>query len=165
MITDQDFYALRRLKIPTHKHGILEEIAQKDKEEEGVSAIKDVTSQNDAANESDSSCSTVIHTVSISKQSKDAKKFLKQMDKDIKSIVDSTVTRHQTLEETANRLTCRRFYPLEPAKANYGATWGITASGLILFFVLIVLVTPFAYYFFCKGGKCITGDNGGTSGG
>ena len=150
LMTDQDIHARRRLKIPTKKHGILEELAQQDHAQTQAGSTCSVEEALDAGAESDSSGSTIVRTVSISKQSKDAKKFLKQMDRDIKSIVDSTVTRHQNLDEVTNRLTCRRFYPLEPAKANYGATWGLTFRSLIIVLVLIFTITPFLVFMYCS---------------
>ena len=66
-----------------------------------------------------------VRTVSIRQQSRQAVQFLHEMDRDIKSIVTSTKVRLDSLDAVTERLSCRRFFPLESKRANFGADWGI----------------------------------------
>ena len=171
MISDQDFYGLSTIKVPAKRHGLLTELIEKENEsKQNKHKLKLGASQNcdgivGVANGTDSDATDYdedfsdtsrllrhqnVRTVSIrdtlNRQGDEAVKFLQKMDSDIKNIVTSTKSRHESLDEVTTRLTCRRFFPLEDKKASYGADYGIKLWGILVCLVIVVIVAP-AFYF------------------
>lgn len=168
LIRDQDFFALKSVKVPAKRHGLLLELAEQEKQQNGISKgacgkteidnsidISDVNydeeemvGSNDCNNEQEE---IEVRTLSIrntlSSQGKEATEFLHNMDSDIKNIVASTKNRLDSLEEVANVLTCRRIFPLRQKKQqSWGADCGIRWWNIVLIVFVIGLVTPLLYF-------------------
>ena len=166
LIQDQDFYGLKVLKIPHLRHGLLSELhhgqAQVDQQQAGSSMSGTVAhaatvnlgyeaNENDDDSNSESQ-QLLVRTLSIrdslqlGHQGKAAVDFLKKMDSDIQSIIESTNSQKDTLEEVRDTLTCKRIHPLFQRKsfldgADCGMRWW---SAVILMLVLGFLI-PLLY--------------------
>ncbi|XP_072167105.1 lysM and putative peptidoglycan-binding domain-containing protein 3-like [Diadema setosum] len=165
LIADQDFFALRKLKVPMRKDGLLLE-----KEREmltqrvGLSQSANHTGpispnshrhlhNEEMYSDSDDSQTEFIRTISIpgSLDGKDkaAQEFFDKMDQDLHNILENTKTHKGSLEEVTSVLKETRFQPLAFPKSNSdcpsdGATLGCTFRNMIVAIVLIVIVVPLA---------------------
>lgn len=160
LIADQDFYALKSIRLPATKYGYLKELI----EEKGI-GIKNPRAAssnfecNYTANEyeinpsDEENESLLVKSVSVmgpaSNQGKEAEKFLQKMDQDIHNILNSTKNRLDTLDEVKSSLTCRRFYPLHDKKniingIDCGAKWW----SLVVAMFTIGLILPSCFYLF-----------------
>ncbi|KAK7496863.1 hypothetical protein BaRGS_00011843 [Batillaria attramentaria] len=172
LIKDQDFFALRVLKVPMHRHGyiseLLKEEAQLDKKPAGASNFHNGhTRTSDSDLPSDAYCSDVdfsdpdtqlrvIQTVSIrqnfSRQGREAERFLRKMDKDLTKIRQTTPTDHESLGEVISMLTNKSFQPLHSKKevingVDCGIRWWWYVIAAVTVAVLIPIIF-FLYYFF-----------------
>ncbi|XP_076102140.1 lysM and putative peptidoglycan-binding domain-containing protein 3-like [Mytilus galloprovincialis] len=166
-ITDQDFYSRRSIKIPVKQYSFLTEMLDKQKEEEEDNKITngmtivDETEENvgfmgssETDNDSLHDLSDpetqrqVIRTISINdtfrSQSKEAKEFLKNMDKDL-SKIRKTRGDNSSLDEVVSLLTSRRIqpFPKKPAAVNWvdcGVRWWTIVLVIIVVAILVPLV-------------------------
>ncbi|XP_013379802.1 lysM and putative peptidoglycan-binding domain-containing protein 3 [Lingula anatina] len=143
LIRDQDFYALKRIKVPIKRFGLLTELVEhENKNSKGKkltlgsvvnrnsrSVIEEVEEEQELNNEdfafdgSDSDSQTLlVRTLSIrgamNSQTKEAKKFLKHMDKDLQKIRNSTKSRKDSLQEVTSYLTTKTILPLSKKITN-----------------------------------------------
>ncbi|XP_063432584.1 lysM and putative peptidoglycan-binding domain-containing protein 3-like [Mytilus trossulus] len=166
-ITDQDFYSRRSIKIPVKQYSFLTEMLDKQKEEEvdnkitNGMTIVDETEENvgfmgssETDNDSLHDLSDpetqrqVIRTISINdtfrSQSKEAKEFLKNMDKDL-SKIRKTRGDNSSLDEVVSLLTSQRIqpFPKKPAAVNWvdcGVRWWTIVLVIIVVAILVPLV-------------------------
>ena len=83
-------------------------------------------------------------------QSKEAKQFLKNMDKDLSKLTRSTRTDRDSLDEVISVLTNKSVYPLVSPKKSHlhvdGTNCGISWKTVIVLAVVIGLVVPLLFY-------------------
>ncbi|XP_076444283.1 lysM and putative peptidoglycan-binding domain-containing protein 3-like [Babylonia areolata] len=166
LIKDQDFFALRVLKIPLRRHGYLAEMVKQELNEapkhrpHTFSHREPITSDSDVP--SDALCSDVdfsdpetqiriMRTVSIrdnfSRQGREANRFLKKMDKDLAKLRQSTVTDRESLDEVVSVLTKTRIQPLEKERSD-GADCGLTWWKVVGVAFLVAVLVPATYFIY-----------------
>lgn len=164
LIKDQDFFALRVLKVPMRRHGYLSELVKQEQNETARMVTHNhhngATLPSDSDIPSDAVCSDVdfsdpetqlrvMRTVSIrdnfSKQGREANRFLKKMDKDLSKLRQSTVTKQESLDEVISMLTNKSIYPLQSKKSVNGADCGIRWWVIVLAAVSVAILLPTIY--------------------
>lgn len=176
LIRDQDFYALKTIKVPVKRFGLLTElIEEENKNNDGAKlslkpgasgeSVIEISEANgdvtDYGEDSDTSESRqlLVRTLSIrdsmvSSQGKEAIDFLKKMDSDIKGILKGTKNSKDTLEEVTASLTTKRIQPLKgPNRILGGADCGIRWWNVVITMFVIGVLTPiliFAIHEFIK---------------
>lgn len=164
-ISDQDFYSRRSIKIPMKRHSFLTELIDQKKEEEtenkignGMTIIDEIDQEigykglsetdNDSLHDlSDPETQRqVIRTISINdnfrSQSKEAKEFLKNMDKDLSKIRNSRRERN-SLDEVVSLLTSRRIQPFP--KKQTSINWmdcNISWQTIIVMVIVVAILAP-----------------------
>lgn len=137
IMSTQEFYGLKLLKIPVKKHSLLTEI---------LTASPETKSSSTIIEETDPS----IHTINIGigaagrcPSPQDSAAFFKRMDEDLVKIMLSTNTQKESLEAAAVALTTPQIQPL--VKDPYNTVdCGIQWNYLLLIMLLIVIVIPAA---------------------
>lgn len=133
LINDKEFYALRQLKVPAKEHSLLSEV---------LCSTNSSIEQIQPAKTIHLSISHMLQE----EDSKEAKSFLQEMDRDIQRIVEKTKSKQSAVEEQLN-LNSPRIQPLLKNK-NYsvdGASWGISWCSLLLVIVILGVITPALY--------------------
>ena len=149
---DMDLFALKVLKVPVKKYGILHEQTTARQKPENVSfLINDCDDNVDCDPNFEPKELTqelLVRTLSIkgtiSNQGSEASDFLKRMDSDIKNILISTKNSKDSLEEVTASLTCRRIQPMTGQSSWFlSADCGILKWRTVLtLMVLVVVVLP-----------------------
>lgn len=142
LISDQDFFALRSIKIPVKKFSSLTETLYppKGRQASRPSSVQYVLEQQEIllANNSLSS-------------SESAGSFLKEVDRDIEQIVKCTDTKRENLNEVVSALTAQqtRFEPdnknIQRKDPYYGADWGIGWWTAVVIMLIVGIITPVFY--------------------
>lgn len=178
LIRDQDFYALSRVKIPVKKHSFLIDKI-KEETTSNTSDVKESSERTTlvngatclSADEEEVLCDNTdtdsvhdmsdpetqklfIRQLSIGQtsrsQSKEAKQFLKNMDKDLCNLTRSTRTDRDSLDEVISVLTNKSVYPLVSPKKSHlhvdGTNCGISWKTVIVLAVVIGLLVPVLFY-------------------
>lgn len=163
LMRDQDFFALRVIKVPMKRHGLLSELL--DGNESGQSAKLTINANSvDSSHslepseieESSSENELFVRTLSIrdsvmSDQGKQAVSFLHRMDKDLKTIVRSTKLRKESLDEVVQTMTCKRIHPLQRQSSWLnGYDCGMRWWSVLLTFIVVAFVGPMLYLVFYK---------------
>lgn len=179
LIKDQDFYALRVIKVPARRHGVLSHLINRDPVLDGKPAGAH-NFQNGRTRPSDSdlpsdACSDVdfsdpdtqlrvIQKVSIrqnfSKQGREAERFLRKMDKDLSKFRDSAHTGdRESLGEVISMLTNKSFQPLH-GKRELVNGWdcGIRWWWYLVAVVIVAVLFPAVYIIY----KLFIEDNHGS---
>ncbi|CAK6950144.1 LOW QUALITY PROTEIN: lysM and putative peptidoglycan-binding domain-containing protein 3 [Scomber scombrus] len=149
LLTEQDFFALRSIKIPvrrfsvlteTHSTGPLKSVSPS--ESRRLPQISPVTS---FPSESSTDSSTSTDSV---------EGFLQEKDKDIEQLVKSTGPSRSSLNEVVSSLTLQQQQPLlgeveyKPAQRKdpyYGADWGMRWWTAVAIMLVVGIVTPVFY--------------------
>ncbi|XP_067664945.1 lysM and putative peptidoglycan-binding domain-containing protein 3-like [Haliotis asinina] len=165
LIRDQDFYALRKIKVPIKRFGLLSEVIEEEKkkssrgkisaelnstsftEETGplVDNYEDPESSHDLSDPDTQM--KIIRTLSIrdniNSQSREAENFLKNMDKDLSKMKQSRGDRN-SLDEVISVLTNKTFYPLERKKSQMydGTDCGMSFRAIITTVIVLCIVIP-----------------------
>lgn len=141
LISDQDFFALRSIKIPVKKFSSLTETLYPPKgrqisrpspvlyaQEQEILPANDCLSSNESAGS-----------------------FLKEVDRDIEQIVKCTDTKKENLNEVVSALTAQQIR-FEPENKNtyrkdpyYGADWGIGWWTAVVIMLIVGIITPVFY--------------------
>lgn len=172
LIKDQEFYALRVLKVPIRRYGYLSEAFAKEKQEKerkqkDTCRLKNVdTLLSDCDSPVDAICSDVdfsdpdtqlrvIRTVSIrenfSKQGHEARHFLQEMDKDLTKIRQSVPSDHDSLNEVISILSHQSIYPLTTQKKLVnGADCGIRWWVILIIALAVAILVPAMYFIYYK---------------
>lgn len=133
LIREQDFFALRVIKVPVKRHGLVREMIEQEQmqREETIEEV---------------------HVVSItgSPGSNSHMHFLQQMDKDISKIVSSTRTRLDSLEKVVEKMTCKSIQPLHRPPASMWTDCTVRWNSLMVIIILVALVTPLFYVVYYK---------------
>ncbi|XP_046373576.1 lysM and putative peptidoglycan-binding domain-containing protein 3-like [Haliotis rufescens] len=165
LIRDQDFYALRKIKVPIRRYGVLSEIIEEEKKkkpretfstelnsasymEETGPLLENYDDPESSHDLSDPDTQMkIIRTLSIrdniNSQSREAENFLKSMDKDLSKMKKSRGDRN-SLDEVISVLTNKTFYPLERRKsqAYNGADCGMSYRTIIATVIVLCIVIP-----------------------
>ncbi|CAH2297026.1 lysM and peptidoglycan-binding domain-containing 3 [Pelobates cultripes] len=141
-INEQDFFALRSIKIPVKRFSVLTEshFSPKVKPSRTLSFQASLDPQ-----ESDQNIATL--------PSDNADSFFQEVDRDIENIVKSTDTKKENLHEVVSALTQDvSFVPeLKPAKRKdpyFGADWGLGWWTAVVIMVIVGIVTPVFYFLY-----------------
>ncbi|XP_003479505.3 lysM and putative peptidoglycan-binding domain-containing protein 3 isoform X1 [Cavia porcellus] len=142
LISDQDFFALRAIKIPVKKFSSLTEslYPPKGRQASRPSPVhyapeqQEILSANDCLSSSESAGS-----------------FLKEVDRDIEQIVKCTDTKKENLNEVVSALSTQQIR-FEPDNKNtrckdpyYGADWGIGWWTAVVIMLVVGIITPVFY--------------------
>lgn len=143
LITDQDFFALRCIKIPVKKFSVLTEThcSPKGKQVSRPSSSTQYSPEfQETSPASDSfSCNETVGN------------FLKEVDRDIEQIVKCNDTKRENLNEVVSALSAKQicFEPDAKTKKRkdpyYGADWGIGWWSAVVIMLVIGIVTPVFY--------------------
>lgn len=189
LIRDQDFYALSSVKIPVKKHSFLIDQINKEEDLRKTSDTREKMEQNKLSNGaaslsadedsyydnrdtesvqdmSDPETQTLlIRKLSIGQtsrsQTREAKEFLKNMDKDLSKFTSSRQMERDSLDEVISVLTNKSVYPfVPPQKSNLrtdGTNCGLSWKSVVVLVMIICLLIPLGYliyYLYCKTHSC-----------
>ncbi|GIY45128.1 lysM and putative peptidoglycan-binding domain-containing protein 3 [Caerostris darwini] len=137
LISSQEFFGLKHLKIPVKKHSLLTEILKDTPETKSNSIIIEENCEN-------------VQTINIGIGSagrcpspQDSTAFFKRMDEDLVKIMLSTNTQKESLEAAAAALTTPQIQPL--VKDPYNTVdCGIQWNYLILCIIIVAVIIPTA---------------------
>ncbi|RUS87034.1 hypothetical protein EGW08_005187 [Elysia chlorotica] len=179
LIQDQEFFALKILKVPMRKHGVLSEEMAKHTFKLGASGYSrgaetlSPTSDGDPYTsyfeDSDSHADfsdpetqlKVMRTLSIrehmSSQGREAEKFLRKMDSDLAKLKQGSRKERESLSEVISILTNKSFHPLESSRPGVnkhnGADCGISWWSIMVYSLIVGIIVPILfliYFFFFK---------------
>ncbi|XP_008578646.1 PREDICTED: lysM and putative peptidoglycan-binding domain-containing protein 3 [Galeopterus variegatus] len=141
LISDQDFFALRSIKIPVKKFSSLTETLHppKGRQASRPSSVQYAPEQQEILPANDSLSS-----------SESAGSFLKEVDRDIEQIVKCTDTKRENLNEVVSALTQQiRFESdsknIQRKDPYYGADWGIGWWTAVVIMLIVGIITPVFY--------------------
>ncbi|NXN05758.1 LYSM3 protein, partial [Sylvia borin] len=139
LINDQDFFALRSVKIPVKKFSVLTETHVSPK---GRPALLPAL------------CSAEVQETSLCDKfsaNETAGNFLKEVDRDIEEIVKCNDTKRENLNEVVSALAAQQICFETDGKTKkckdpyYGADWGIGWWTAVVIMLIIGIVTPVFY--------------------
>ena len=177
LIRDQDFYALTSVKIPVKKHSFLIDKIQNDDKtitesqnslrvrtsslsngaaclDSGDDQSLHYDSETDRTDLSDPETQrSVIRKISIrgtKSQSKEARQFLREMDRELSNIMKNSQTDRNSLDEVISVLTHKSVNPLiqsnVPKQLDYCSVKWKTAIVILLCVAVVVPVAYIIYY-------------------
>ena len=171
LISEQDFYALKTLKVPVNRFSALTELSvEHDAQPKSVLSVhhQDVssdprnnvsytsyTANTDSDLEDDSTKKLLLRETLIpngaSTQSEDAVHFLEKMDANINTIVTSAASREESLVDVTNVFGAQRIshYVLERPNSIWNTVdCGIHWRGILVCVLLVGIVAPLCYFIF-----------------
>lgn len=148
LLTDQDFFALRSVKIPVRRFSVLTETHStgplKSASPTGARRLPQISPITSLPTESstDSSCST-----------DSVEGFLLEKDKDIERLVKSTGPSRNNLSEVVSSLSLQQqpllgeveYKPAQRKDPYYGADWGMRWWTAVAIMLVVGIVTPVFY--------------------
>ncbi|XP_020323683.1 lysM and putative peptidoglycan-binding domain-containing protein 3 [Oncorhynchus kisutch] len=144
LLTEQDFFALRSIKIPVKRFSVLTETHSiaplKSASPTGLRRFPQPPISPEISTDSSSSTDSVGS-------------FLQEKDKDIELLVKSTGTSRSSLNEVVSSLTLQQplllgdsdFKPVFRKDPYHGADWGMRWWTAVAIMVVVVIVTPVFY--------------------
>ncbi|XP_059420369.1 lysM and putative peptidoglycan-binding domain-containing protein 4-like [Carassius carassius] len=144
LFQEQDMYALRSIRIPVKKHGLLTE-ANSELRNPQQRPCNDVASSNSAE-----------ANISGTPQVQDYTNYLKEVDSDIVRLIQSTDPSEEVLSSSS--WISRQWGWRSRHLGSYGADWGIQWWNAVIAMLLIGIVLPIFYVVYLK-----TQDNGGSA--
>ncbi|XP_035514942.1 lysM and putative peptidoglycan-binding domain-containing protein 3 [Morone saxatilis] len=148
-LTEQDFFALRSVKIPVRRFSVLTETHSaaplKSASPSGARRLPQISSITSFPSESSTDSSSSNDSV---------EGFLQEKDKDIERLVKSTGPSRSSLNEVVSSLTLQQQQPLlgeveyKPAQRKdpyYGADWGMRWWTAVAIMLVVGIVTPVFY--------------------
>ena len=153
LYNDQDFHALKTIKIPVQQHGLLTEITDKKQKPPPLklpgnqsSTTADIDNDDDKSDYEDGKPNgDCIRTVSIRSALDSPNSFLQHMDNDLKLICKSTSLRKHNLDEVARTLTINCINPLKLRKQQektLGTACGMGWKGIIVIVFVVGILLP-----------------------
>lgn len=149
LLTEQDFFALRLVKIPVRRFSVLTETHNtgplKSASPSGSKRLPQISSIASLPAESSTDSSSSTDSV---------EGFLHEKDKDIERLVKSTGPSRSSLNQVVSSLTLQQQQPLlgeveyKPAQRKdpyYGADWGMRWWTAVAIMVVVGIVTPVFY--------------------
>lgn len=149
LLTEQDFFALRSVKIPVRRFSVLTETHStgplKTASPPGARRLPQISAITSLPSESSTDSSSSTDSV---------EGFLLEKDKDIERLVKSTGPSRSSLNEVVSSLTLQQQQPLQgegeykPAQRKdpyYGADWGMRWWTAVAIMLVVGIVTPVFY--------------------
>ncbi len=147
LLTEQDFFALRSVKIPVRRFSVLTEthgtgplVSASPSGARRVPLISSVTSPSESSTDSSSSSTDSVEG------------FLLEKDKDIEQLVKSTSPSRSSLNEVVSSLTLQQpllgeaeYKPAQRKDPYYGADWGMRWWMAVAIMLVVGIVTPLFY--------------------
>nr|XP_060617753.1 lysM and putative peptidoglycan-binding domain-containing protein 3 [Anolis sagrei ordinatus] len=140
LITDQDFFALRAIKIPVKKFSVLTETHCFPKRQVSRSASTSFPAEFP---------DTSLAAEPLSNET--VGNFLKEVDRDIEQIVKCNATKRENLNEVVSALSTQQSNFEPDGKTGkrkdpyYGADWGIGWWTAVVIMVVVGIITPVFY--------------------
>ncbi|KAM8960807.1 lysM and putative peptidoglycan-binding domain-containing protein 3 [Pelodytes ibericus] len=139
-INEQDFFALRTIKIPVKRFSVLTE---------SCFSLKGKTSR--TASFQPSPEPEVSGQATLSSEAVD--RFLQEVDRDIEQIVKCTDTKKENLHEVVSALSQEPTFepehkPVKQKDPYYGADWGLGWWTAVIIMVIVGIVTPVFYFLY-----------------
>ncbi|XP_072326900.1 lysM and putative peptidoglycan-binding domain-containing protein 4 [Scyliorhinus torazame] len=140
LIREQDFFALKTIKIPVKKHSLLTEAHEEAKRRRAISANSRTSVAEGYA--------AADQGVAENKLSE----YFEEIDKDIEKIIQSTDQCKDRLEEVVYCQTPNGFNsaPLAPKDVHHGADWGIRWWNAVVIMLLVGIIVPIFYVVYFK---------------
>lgn len=144
LLTEQDFFALRSVKIPVRRFSILTEThvtgLHKPASPLGARRLPPIASVVSLPKESSTDSSSSADSV---------EGFLLEKDKDIEQLVKSTGPSRNSLNEVVSSLTLQQaeisYKPAQRKDPYYGADWGMRWWTAVAIMLVVGIVTPVFY--------------------
>lgn len=146
LLTEQDFFALRSVKIPVRRFSILTEThvtgLHKPASPSGARRLPPIASLTSLPKESSTDSSSSADSV---------EGFLLEKDKDIEQLVKSTGPSRNSLNEVVSSLTLQQqqgeisYKPAQRKDPYYGADWGMRWWTAVAIMLVVGIVTPVFY--------------------
>nr|XP_046251119.1 lysM and putative peptidoglycan-binding domain-containing protein 4 isoform X2 [Scatophagus argus] len=143
LMQEQDFFALKSIKIPVKKHSFLHETYLRDPEEEMALSSATPAKPLDGAR-------AQPHLQEVTD-------FLMEVDHDIEKLIETTNDQDEDFLENSQKKE-QRFFFRGGRPSNHGADWGIQWWNAVVAMLLIGIVLPLFYVIYFK-----TIDNGKVS--
>ncbi|XP_041031256.1 lysM and putative peptidoglycan-binding domain-containing protein 4 [Carcharodon carcharias] len=141
LIREQDFFALKTIKIPVKKHSLLTEAHEEAKRRQVISA-------NNRTSTFAEGCAAADQGTGENKLSE----YFEEIDKDIEKIIQSTDQCKDHLEEVVYCQTPNgvNSAPLSPKDVHHGADWGIRWWNAVVIMLLVGIIVPIFYVVYFK---------------
>ncbi|XP_072134365.1 lysM and putative peptidoglycan-binding domain-containing protein 4 [Mobula birostris] len=141
LIKDQDFFALKTIKIPVKRHGLLTEAQEEAKRRQPVSV-----------NNRTYPCTEVCAAEGQGIEQNKLNGYFEDIDKDIEKIIQATDQCTNHLEEVTYCQRSNGFNSgtLHPKDSHPGADWGIRWWNAVVIMLLIGIVIPIFYIVYFK---------------
>lgn len=147
LLTEQDFFALRSVKIPVRRFSVLTEThstgPHKSASPLGASRLPQISPVTSLPTESSTDSSSSTDSV---------EGFLLEKDKDIERLVKSTGPSRSSLNEVVSSLTQQQpllgeveYKPVQRKDPYYGADWGMRWWTAVAIMLVVGIVTPVFY--------------------
>lgn len=147
LLTEQDFFALRSVKIPVRRFSVLTEthstgphISASPSGSRRLPQITSITSPSESSTDSSASSTDSVEG------------FLLEKDKDIEQLVKSTGPSRSSLNEVVSSLTLQQpllgeaeYKPAQRKDPYYGADWGMRWWTAVAIMLVVGIVTPVFY--------------------
>lgn len=154
-IQEQDMYALKSIKIPVKKHGLLTE-SNSELRKPQQRPSNGVVSTNKQSNGAETS-------ISGRPQVQEYTSFLKEVDSDIERLIQSTDPQEEVFSSTSRG--SRQWGWRNRGLRSYGADWGIQWWNAVVAMLLIGIVLPIFYVVYIKtqdSGESVVNNGVGT---
>ncbi|XP_043533470.1 lysM and putative peptidoglycan-binding domain-containing protein 4 [Chiloscyllium plagiosum] len=141
LIREQDFFALKTIKIPVKKHSLLTEAHEEAKRRQPFSA--------------NNRASTFVEGCIATGQGTNENKlniYFEEIDKGIERVIQSTDQCKDRLEEVVYCQKPNGFNssPLSPKDVHHGADWGIRWWNAVVIMLLVGIIVPIFYVVYFK---------------
>ncbi|KPP71982.1 hypothetical protein Z043_109058 [Scleropages formosus] len=133
LIREQDLYALKSIKIPVKKHGLLTE---RNSELTGIQPGMQLPLPQGSAALGPGRPHLQEYT-----------DFLREIDRDIERLIQTTENQGDVLSDTQNE---QQQHSADTTSANYGADWGIQWWNAVVVMLLIGIILPLFYVVYYK---------------
>lgn len=146
LLTEQDFFALRSIKIPVRRFSVLTETHTTSPHRSAASSDTKRNPQTSPATTLPTECSTDSCSSTDSVEG-----FLQEKDKDIELLVKSTVPSRTSLNEVVSSLQLQQplleseYKPPQRKDPYYGADWGMRWWTAVAIMLVVGIVTPVFY--------------------
>lgn len=141
LINEQDFFALRTIKIPVKRFSLLTDTSFSPKGKQSRTLLGQPSE--------DLPHSSLFEALPL----ETADRFLQEVDRDIKQIVKSTDATKENLHEVVSALSPDLHFEPEyivtkPKDPYYGADWGLGWWTAVVIMVIVGVVTPVFYFLY-----------------
>ena len=164
LYNEQDFHALKQIKIPIQPHSLLTERAEEEKRRSNAFDNHEMPSRSREPSRGDASdsdyenidecTSPTIRTVSISANLKETDKFLQRMDDDIQKICHSVSMQRTDPQDVTRILTAQCIQPRQTVKKDsdeLGVIWsGCGWKSVVVAFIFIAIILPLLYFIYIE---------------